>query len=298
MHPYLLTATAMGDAYAVAWEFVPPDRLPTHDWSGYKPRPQTGTRPAEAPGRYTDDTLRSIANARVLLAGGAHDPLAYVAALKRIAREDRRPGWSSGFQAFLQSQADEPDAAWFSAIQPRNTNGALMGAAVLGLMPTAAEAAGAARVQARTTHDSEAADCAAAVALAAWAIRTRTCAPKDLVACVCDLDSRADPRLRAEARRTDRVDMSALRTAGAILHILSTAPTQRAIIDATIAMGGDTDSVAASALGISALDPEAFVPDLPDWMATDLEGARAGIPSRQQLAMLDQSLRHYAQRAR
>lgn len=269
----MIYATAMGDAYAVAWEFVPENIRPVHNWSGYQPRPKTGDREPSPAGTFTDDTLRTIANARVLMAGEEMVPLAYVREIKQVFREDRRMGWSKNFQAFLESQLDRPDAEWLDLLQGRNTNGALMGAPIMGILNTPQKVMAASRVQARVTHNAEAADYASAVSLASFAVRTSACGQKDLLDYVLDTDPDIPRTLRDEAARTDKVDMSAARTAGAILHILMAAKTQRQVIDMTIAMTGDADSVAAAVLGIASQDVETYDPNLPAWMIHELEGS-------------------------
>lgn len=268
----MIYATAMGDAYAVAWEFVPENIRPVHNWSGYQPRPKTGDREPSPAGTFTDDTLRTIANARVLMAGEEMVPLAYVREIKQVFREDRRMGWSKNFQAFLESQLDRPDAEWLDLLKGRNTNGALMGAPIMGILNNPQKVMAASRVQARVTHDAEAADYASAVSLASFAVRTYACKQEDLLDYVLDTDTAIPRTLRDEVARTDKVDMSAARTAGATLHILMAAKTQRQVIDMTIAMTGDTDSVAAAVLGIASQDVETYSPDLPQWMVNDLEG--------------------------
>ena len=268
----MIIETAIGDAYAVAWEFLKPGEGPEHDWNGYKRRPKTGDREPSPPARFTDDTLRTIANARVIIAGETSDPLAYVREIKAVFRADGRMGWSKNFHAFLEAQAELPDEEWFAARVPRNTNGALMGAAVMGLLPQADLVANAAVTQALVTHDGEAAGYAAAVALASFGIRRGIRSRSEILEIALSVSGLVSAdRLRQEMARTDRVDMSAARTAGAVLRVLTEAQTLRQVIDMTLAMGGDTDSVAAAALGIAA-QSDLWENDLPDWAYDDLEG--------------------------
>lgn len=275
----MIFETAMADAYAAAWEFVPAEMAHPNDWSGYRQRPDGRT---EARSLYTDDTLRTIANARVLLGGQTADALAYVREIKRVFREDKRGGWSKNFRAFLESQMDKPDELWFRALRPRNTNGALMGAPVMGTLPTADAARAAGELQALITHDEEAARWAGVLSLASFLVRDGA-GPDTLIQ---RLERKARTMsgfphsgLMRAARSADSlvtpVDMTARRTCAHIIDILSSQSTLRGIIDEAIRRGGDTDSVAAGAVGIASQNPEAYENDLPAWMATDLENGDA-----------------------
>lgn len=275
----MLFETAMGDAYAVAWEFVPAEKAPVHDWSGYQRRPQTGNRLPSPVGAYTDDTLRTIANTHVLLSGRHLEPEAYVEAIKAVFAADRRLGWSTRFQTFLEDQEHRPVQDWKAMLVPGRTNGALMGAAVMGACATVVEAVQAGRTQALVTHNEEAAGYAAAISVACFGLRTGACGRDELLAFVMDKVPEVGGILPAEVDRTDRVDMSAARTAGAIMRVLMGAQSARDIIDATLVLGGDTDSVAATACGIASWRPDLYVPDWPSWMAEDLEGGREGYNS-------------------
>lgn len=286
----MILETAMGDAYAVAWEFVPPALQPVHDWSGYKQRPQTGNRLPSLAGSYTDDTLRTIANARVLLAGQSLDRGAYVEAIKAVFAQDQRLGWSQNFQRFLADQAHRPTQDWFATMQPRNTNGALMGAAVMGMVPSVGEAAKGGHVQALVTHDEEAAGYASAISVACFGLRTRACGQDDLLAYVRKHAIGLDAGLATQVARTDRVDMSAARTCGAVVKLLVEQDSMTGLMDATLALGGDTDSVAAAVFGIASTRPDLYAADLPEWMEGNLEGHLVGMKNRVLLRSLDAQL--------
>lgn len=271
----MIFETAMADAYAAAWEFVKPEDALTDDWSGYRQRPDG--RGANR-SLYTDDTLRTIANARVILAGQAGDALAYVREIKRVFREDKRGGWSSGFRAFLESHQDLPDDEWLGSLRPRNTNGALMGAAVMGVLPSAEAARAAGELQALITHDEEAARWAGVISLASFLVHQGagpdTIIPR-LERKVRTMSGFPHAGLMRTARSADAravpVDMTAFRTCAHVIDVLSTQRTMRGIISEVIRRGGDTDSVAAAAVGIASRNPAAYENDLPDWMMTDLE---------------------------
>lgn len=271
----MLLEIAIGDAYAVAWEFVPEALYPRHTWDGYQQRPKTSNRKPPDRGAYTDDTLRSLANARVLLAEEALDPLSYIREIKRVFREDRRMGWSKNFQAFLEGQLEKPDTAWLHEMKGRDTNGALMGAAVMGLLPTADQAEEAGRIQALVTHDAVGAEYAAAISLAAFGMRTGACRGNDALLYVYDRMPAVVHDIH-EVGRVGRVDMSARTTAAAVFQVLRNRKSLKGIMDEVLAMGGDTDSVAAAAFGMASLAPDAYDLRLPTWAFRDLEAMAEG----------------------
>lgn len=272
----MIFETAIGDAYALAWEFVPESMSPKHDWNGYKTRPKTGNFVPLRAGQYTDDTMRTLANARVILSGDVTSPLAYVREIKAGFRADKRGGWSSKFYNFLIEHENFPDTFWLSALRGRNTNGALMGAAVMGMLPSPEEAWEAGYVQASVTHDAEGARYAAALSVTAHGLRTGLCDPLS----VHDVISRHDPITSNEildrGRIETRVDMSAGMTCAAVLQILRNAWSLRDVMNQTIMLGGDTDSVAAAAFGIASMTPNHYDLMLPDWAVRDLEGGEIG----------------------
>lgn len=285
----MILETAIGDAYAVAWEFVPPGHQHLNTWDGYKKRPKTGERETSPAGSYTDDTLRTIANARVILSGEALSPIAYVRETKRVFREDRRLGWSRNFQSFLESQLDQPDEVWLDVVRGRNTNGALMGAPVMGVLPNPDQVVSASRIQALVTHDEEAAGFASAVSLAAYALHKGKCQPEEILDYVSQTLPEVGLQLRNVGWISGRVDMSAKMTAAAIFQVLRQNRSLHDIMRDVIRLGGDTDSVAAAAFGMASLAPERFDLSLPTWAFRGLEGGDV-----QALMRVDADLDRYA----
>lgn len=267
----MLLEMAMADAYAAAWEFVEPEKSPINDWSGYKARP--GSARAS---RYTDDTMRTIANARVILKGEVAQPQSYVRELKRVFRSDKRGGWSRSFRAFLESQMDLPDVRWMRDLKPRNTNGALMGAAVMGVMPAPDLAFLGAQIQAKVTHDDDAALFAGIIGLTSYLVR-RGATPENLMAQLNKSARFSDGETLMDVLPVGKdmitpVDMTSEQTCAHVIDILCTQNTFRGIVNETIRRGGDTDSVAAAAVGIASLNRYSYQNDFPEWMNTDLEG--------------------------
>lgn len=161
----MLIETAIGDAYAIAWEFAPGQRG-ANDLATYHANPNYPEFPA---GHFSDDTLRSLANAEVVLGpeSGWYDPAAYVEEYQKAHTADPRLGWSKGFQAYLDEHRDSSPRTFMLKLRRRATNGALMGVAPLGYLPdeTAVRMATAAQVIA--THSGAAIAPAQVVSLSA-----------------------------------------------------------------------------------------------------------------------------------
>lgn len=262
-----LVNVAIADAYAMAWEFVEPAQAPVNDWSGYRPNPNIASY---VPSKYSDDTMRSLINARVILERDPLNQLDYVRVMKEEVRNDPRIGWSRGFRAYLAEQADRPDDEWFSVIRPRNTNGGVMGAAVCGFLDTPRDVIGAAITQALITHDEEAATYAAACAMAFYGARTTVGDLRDLHAYVCSHVaglSQLMPDLPLKAPDRSMLASDAYATA---LRILGECNDFRGILDRTIVHGGDTDSVASIAVAIASGSPD-FDANYPGWALDTLE---------------------------
>lgn len=292
----MIFETAMADAYAAAWEFVPPEDALVNDWSGYRQRPGGDT---DNRSRYTDDTLRTIANARAILSGGAASGLSYVREIKRVFREDGRGGWSRAFRAFLESQKDLPDYLWFSSISPRDTNGALMGAPVMGYMLSASLARSVGELQALVTHNEEAARWAGVLSLTSFLVRNGDgpatllrSLDRELMTMVGFPNDNLMMIARSAEQLRTPIDMTARRTCAHVIDILSTHNTMRGMMNEVIRRGGDADSVAAAAIGIASLNPDAYVNDLPDWMVRDLENSDP--TAHALITELDESLVRYA----
>lgn len=164
----MLLQTAIGDAYGLGWEFAagPTGQTASNDLSAFRVNPRYPEYPS---GRYTDDTLRSIANARVVLSPRAEwfDPTAYVREYQRIHAEDPRQGWSRGFQQQLEKHRDASPLQFMLGLRRRATNGAVMGVAPLGFLPDENSVRLAATAQCISTHSGAAASSAQAIALAA-----------------------------------------------------------------------------------------------------------------------------------
>ena len=264
----MIYETAIADAYAASWEFAKPGKEPVNDWTGYKRHPSRSDVPGSS---YTDDTMRTMINAMVMLHGKAYDANAYIRVMKAVTGRDKRGGWSRNFRSFLDEQEGKSVEEWWNNRKPRNTNGALMGAAVLGYLNTELKAHKAGMIQAMTTHDSEATSYAGYLSSLAFLMRTNRTSPQTLAR---DL-SRRFYVFRSEHMLNhdfhDPVDMTARMTFEAIVAVLGRNLSLRSIVDDAIALGGDTDSVAAACVGVASMCPHFYENDFPEWAYSDLE---------------------------
>lgn len=160
----MLLEAAAADAYGSSFEFNKAPEVP-NDLTRFG-RHGSGELPA---GAYTDDTMRTLANAYVLLEGG-DAPFradAYAKAYLQIRRDDGRAGWSKRFAAMLDESSDADGITFMRRLKRRPTNGCLMGAAVLGFLPDDDQVRLAATMQTISTHSPSVAVYAQVVALAA-----------------------------------------------------------------------------------------------------------------------------------
>jgi ADP-ribosylglycohydrolase len=161
----MLTEQAIGDAYAIGWEFAPHQKG-ANDLATYHRNPNYPEFPAA---HYSDDTMRALANANVVLGDPSRwfDPFAYAAEYQAAHRADPRLGWSKGFQAYLEANRDSSPQDFVLGLRRRATNGAVMGVAVLGFLPDERTIRAAAAAQTLSTHSGAAISSAQTIALAA-----------------------------------------------------------------------------------------------------------------------------------
>lgn len=261
-----LVSIARGDAYGACFEYCPPSPGRPNDLSGY---PRNDAYSAIGGGRYTDDTQMSIAVAETLIAASiTREAFAdrFVAAFRR----DHRPGYSRTMQAFIGSCKDGTD--FLARIVPHSDrSGAAMRAGAIGFLPDERDVLEVAALQARITHDTPGGVASAqASALMCHALRTgssdRASLPSYLAA-------------RVPGPWTDPwngpVGSSGMDSTRAALWALVSQDSASSILRASIAWGGDVDTVAAIAMGAAACD-ESVVQDLPRSITQGLEDGEWG----------------------
>jgi ADP-ribosylglycohydrolase len=282
-NPNLLLYTGMADAYAMSCEYIkfPRDEATLAEalhFKQYSPNPKYSLRA----GTYTDDTEMSVANARVLMAKrSGFQPIDFADAyVNEFRRGGKRNGYSHDFQAFLERTKD--GAEFLARIKPiSNRNGAAMRAMPIGVLPTVPEVLAVATLQASLTHNTPSGRFSARfVALMAHYALYEDGALKDVGAycarhLMADEDGAHDfKRIVQNPWPMDRrvVGYShepvSITTVHAVATLVMTSSSLMDILERTLRMGGDTDSVAAIAWAIASCRfqhetlPEFFVRDL------------------------------------
>lgn len=262
----MLIHIAIGDAYGAGFEFAPRAKIDAHNDGAAYVDHELGI-PA---GRYTDDTQMSIALAELLLGDALPDALACANAFVDVYRRDPRGGYSRGFGQLLSEVGD--GAELLRRIHPGSIrNGAAMRSVPLGLIADRAVLRRVAREQAAVTHDSPQGRLSSeVVALMAHALIHRGASVDELAALVA---AETGFVLRRDWRTEVAVD--AIETLHAMHTALVSQRSMRALLRACVAFGGDTDSVAAIALGLASLSGE-FTDDLPPSLHDGLENGPYG----------------------
>lgn len=262
-NPTLLLAVGIGDAYGSGFEFAPPDEVARHnDGRRYHPHPSNGTRP----GRYTDDTQMSLAIAEALISREPWTPRNLAARFVEVYHRDPRPGYARGFESVLKQCKNGDDL--LRLLKPdSDRNGAAMRSIPLGVLPTVARVKEFAKIQARITHNTPGgiASSQAAALMAHYGLRQRgrlAALPRFLSAKVPGFPWR-DPW-------SGSVPLHGVATVRAALTALVRNRSLTALLRDCIAFTGDTDSVAAIALGAACCYQE-YRRDLSPALIRDLE---------------------------
>lgn len=292
----MLPETALADAYSIPFEFVDdtPDRV--NDLSRFYQHP---TYADMIPVHYTDDTQRSIANARMVLRyrsgdrDGIFNPIAYVAEYQATFASDPRAGYSRRFEAFLkQHMASSPtDMALATVRKP--TNGSVMGAAVLGFLPDVNTVMLAAAAQALSTHSYAAIPFAQMVALSAFYTINQVGPLHDLTPWLLTKlhesgKSARDFLLDAmeQEERPEKTTMGASSPVKLMLWALPRHSSLSSLMKLAVDVGGDTDSAAAVMVAVAS-ESKSYISDLPENLWNSLENDTWG---RDYLIEMDRKL--------
>jgi ADP-ribosylglycohydrolase len=283
----LLTYIAIGDAYCMATEYIKSPRddelkAKALEFKRYLSHPSHGLKP----GTYTDDTHMSIGNAEVLTEGNHTNvkPIDFASKWVEVYRRDRRTAYSRNFQLFLDRTSSGKEFL-DNIVSTSNKNGAAMRSVPLGVLPTPEETMRVAELQAKLTHNSPGGIFSSkAVALMAhFAMHeTHSMSYKNLsrylmhylhadVQVLYDLELIDECFKEGWCERVAGPEVGII-TTFAVFELLTSCDSLVKVLRKTIEWGGDTDSVAAIALGIASCrrDTE-FTDDLPDWTLHGLE---------------------------
>jgi len=263
----MLVELAIGDAYAAAFEFVDRDLTERHELGAYARHPRFGG-PA---GRYTDDTQMSIAVAELIVSGAPFTRENLADGFVQSFKRDPRTGYASGFYEFLKGVADGAD--FLARIRPTSSkNGGAMRAAPVGVHSRIEEVIEKTTLQAKLTHDTtEGITAAVAVALMAHFFLYDLGKRHELAAFLgshCPGVPWGEPWLGS-------VDVQGYSAARAALTIVQGRDRLTHMLRDAVRLGGDTDTVAAIALGVGSCSRE-VENDLPQELVMGLESGTYG----------------------
>jgi len=280
----LLIGVAIGDAKGVRYEFVTrglKNRYKTLNLADYElnPNPKFGTGIL---GMYTDDTQMTIGVCELLLSGKEFNLYNLAQSFLDCYKRDPLPGgYAGGFQKFLNSTETAED--FVTNIKSKSKrNGAAMRATPLGVISDLDTLVEYATINAKLTHNVPMgiASSVCVGLLAHHRIYDRTDNELDFILPYIEkIDPRSaehyeqaynleskDPEILfgkmtkrlgpIKWKKTRKgVPCSGLRTPGAVLYLLNNYGDDPGLtLRESMLLGGDTDTVAAIAVGISAIN--------------------------------------------
>ncbi|MDI6737213.1 MAG: ADP-ribosylglycohydrolase family protein [Nanoarchaeota archaeon] len=278
----MLLGIAIGDAFGAGYEMQP-----RYGFTLYMDK-YLG-RNSIKPGCYTDDTQMSIAVAEVLASGSERSMWSFADSFVKCYSRDKRTGYTSGFTSVLNKCKNGQDLM-FKVGGNSEKNGAAMRSVPFGILPKLEDALGAAIQSAIVTHNTKKGLMSAmCIAAASHYFYYNKGEPKDLIgycikACM-GYDSETDAYLK-EVDKMQGIDSNtllkgntgvpcdAMITTGAVLYIASRFNELKQVMMESVLLGGDTDTTASIAMGLSAIRPGLDTLSL--FMLNDLENGAYG----------------------
>jgi len=273
----MLYEIAIADAYGAGFEFAAPEVIAKHnDLSGYIPHQLYGM-----PGNYTDDTQMSLALAELLIVDSEWTALNIANQFVKCFKRDPRQGYSKGFYTLLQQvENGQQLLTTIRAISTRN--GAAMRSVPLGVIADRQQLLNYARQQAAITHNTTigiASSCA--VALAAHYGLYKLGEISQLPAFL-QREGYGDWDFNWQ----QAVSVEAFDTISAALSCLLRHDNLADLLQSCVVLSGDTDSVAAIAVGIACCFTS-YRKNLPEHLKQTLNEPQYGLAY---LAELDKQL--------
>ena len=276
----MLLMIAMADAYGAGFEFEEDEYIKENNCLTKYHQPRLDKTPA---GCYTDDTQMSIAIAELLVneRGPWNEKLVaeyFLTAFKR----DQRQSYSTDFYHLLLNT--ETAAEFIENINSDSVrNGSAMRSVPLGLIKDKTEMLEKALIQASVTHNThEGVVASQAVALAVYYF-VNNIGPKEGLR---DYIYQQTKELFRNDKTT-RTACDAIDTIDAVLTVLSQSSSLTEVLDKSVKLGGDTDSVASIACGIAFFSDE-YAKNFPDFLERDIENGPYG---KDYLIQLSEKLR-------
>ncbi|MDP5138677.1 ADP-ribosylglycohydrolase family protein [Rheinheimera baltica] len=273
----MLYEIAIADVYGAGFEFAATEVIAQHnDLSCYVPHQLYGML-----GNYTDDTQMSLALAELLVADAEWTALNIADKFVKCFKRDPRQGYSKGFYAVLQQV--ENGQQLLTTLRAHSTrNGAAMRAVPLGIIASKHQLLTYAKQQAAITHNTPtgiASSCT--VALAAHFGLYQLGEISQLPAFL-QSEGFADWNYNWQ----QAVTVEAFDTVSAALSCLLRHDNLADLLQSCVALSGDTDSVAAIAVGIASCFTS-YRKNLPEHLKQTLNEPQYGLAY---LAELDKQL--------
>jgi len=250
---------AIGDTYGAAFEFaersfIEKENTLTKYHSKY----------------YTDDTQMALGVAELILENKEWTSLNIANKFVEVFQRDIRAGYARRFAGLMKEVKDGQEL--LDRIIPKSErNGAAMRAYPIGLFKNEKEVLEKASVQGEVTHQTKKAiDAAEAIALMAHFFIYQKGNKNQLIEYLADVQGR-----QWKANWDGEVKIDGEETVEAVLYVFEKKETLKELLQLSIHLGGDVDTVASLALAIGCLTDE-FEKDLPKWMFDDLENEKYG----------------------
>lgn len=268
----MLLEMAVGDAYGAAFEFTKTPKIP-NDLSRFGAHPLGEM----AVGAYTDDTMRAIANSKVILSADENDkyrPEAYARAYLEEFRHDRRKGWSKRFHAMLEEHVDRNAMELVKKISRRNTNGSLMGVAPLGYLPNLNDVLLSTTMQVVSTHSGSSVPYAQGISVAAHLLM-RGVASNEIISAVVELveweTNRQKDRFMAILKEEPPVpQMESSTITLSALWAIDQFDKSSDILKWSCSRGGDCDSLGAVTMALASVSKD-IEQDIPDFLCDNVD---------------------------
>ncbi len=270
---------AVGDAYGAGFEF----RNSLYVWRFNRlDRYRRQALTIAKPGRYTDDTQMTIAVAEAMLSGNPWTPRLLATHFVRAYKRDPRAGYAPRFGRFLRG-VDESDDFLERICPDSDRSGAAMRSGPIGLLADVDDVLERAAIQARVTHDTPGGVASAqAAALMVHYFAQQVGPPEALPAFIVD----HVPGDWSKAWH-GRVPMNGVACVRAALTAVAANRSLSQVLHASVAFGGDTDTVATIALAAASWS-NYHRQDLPKVLVDGLESGPFG---RDYLIELDRRIR-------
>lgn len=263
----MLTEIAIADAYGAGFEFCSEDKIISQNNLDLYSKHEL----YDILGKYTDDTQMSIAIVEFILSGQEWNKENIASKFIECFKRDVRLGYSEGFFNLLSKVESSKDLLEL-IIPTSERNGAAMRSVPIGFLKNKEDVIALAKLQAQVTHDSPIGiQSSCAVALAAHFGTHQK-------GSISDLESFLESEQYGnwDYNWKDRVSLNAYDTVSAALTCLLKHSCLSELLKSCINLGGDTDSVAAIAVGLATCFRE-YKKDLPIQLYNNLNEDRYGI---------------------